>query len=407
MNHKNLPTSARLSLTGRTTAESAHHLEKLSPMRAYDLFRLESPARQGEILELMDLTSAARILRQAKDPANVLEEVSLPRARELGELLEWPDETAASLMSVDYCFLPGDTLVEEIDRTQLMAGAAWSQDHSIYVTWNEDFVGIVTERCLCSASPGATLSSLCKQSSPTIAPKLDQEAVIAAIEDNDYFPLPVVNDGRLIGVVRHVDVAEAAKREATEDAEKQGASAPLDRPYLDTSPWSLWKKRIGWILILFVAESYTSTVLSSFSDELESVVSLAFFVPLLIGTGGNTGTQITTTLTRAMTVDRVGMGDVWRILRKELTTGMLIGLCMSIAGIIRATILGTGLEISLVVALTLVAIVLWSSLVATVLPLVIAKCRLDPAVVSAPFISTLVDGTGLIIYFEIARLILF
>ena len=174
-------------------------------------------------------------------------------------------------------------------------------------------------------------------------------------------------------------------------------------PYLRASPWHLWRKRIGWLLLLFVAEAYTGTVLRHFEEEMEAVVALAFFIPLLIGTGGNTGTQITTTLVRAMATGQVRLRDVPAVLVKELSTGAMIALTMALAAVIRAWTLGVGPEITVTVALTVVAIVLWSALISSVLPPLLKKIRVDPALVSGPMISTIVDGTGLIIYFMIAH----
>lgn len=168
----------------------------------------------------------------------------------------------------------------------------------------------------------------------------------------------------------------------------------------------LWRKRIVWLLVLFAAEAYTGTVLRAFEDEMEAVVALAFFIPLLIGTGGNTGTQITTTLVRAMGTGQIRFRDLPAIVSKEMSTGFLIAVAMAAAALIRAWTLGVGPEVTLTVCLTVAAIVLWASLVSSVLPLVLRKLRVDPAVVSAPMIATVVDGTGLMIYFWIAHLTL-
>ena len=200
------------------------------------------------------------------------------------------------------------------------------------------------------------------------------------------------------------DANDILRREATADAERQGGSAPLEVPYLRASPWRLWRKRIVWLLVLFAAEAYTSTVLRAFEQEMETVIALAFFIPLLIGTGGNTGTQITTTLVRALATEQVRLRDLPRIVGKEMSTGFLVAATMAAAALIRAWMLGVGVEVTITVCLTVTAIVLWSSLVASILPPTIKRLRLDPAVVSAPMISTIVDGTGLMIYFAIAHL---
>lgn len=396
-----------LSLVGMTPSSAAKYLERLPIDQAFRLFSGEPRQRQIGILQTIDVAVGARLLRMDEHDDDILKEIPESQRQQLTTLLSWPDDSIGSRMSVVYYSLPSDRLIGDIDWDELTASPSWARDHTIYVCDDGQFRGTVPEDVVYTSSDSVSLGSLCTRNERIISPLEDQESVIVEIEANGYDPVPVVHEGAMIGVIRHDDAAEIIRQESTEDAERQGGSSPLETPYLSSSPWHLWKKRIGWILVLFVAESYTSTVLSTFEDELSSVIALSFFIPLLIGTGGNTGTQITSTLIRAIAVDGVRLGDVAKIIRKEMATGLLIGLCMSVAGIIRATILGVGFQVALVVAVTLVAIVLWSSLVSAILPLLIKKLRMDPAVVSSPFISTFVDGTGLIIYFEIARLLMF
>lgn len=250
------------------------------------------------------------------------------------------------------------------------------------------------------------MSDLIEPQCLTLDADLDQEQAARLLLEHNLSVLPVVHQQQLVGFFHLEEAVSILEKETTEDAEMQGGSMPLDASYLQTSPWQLWKKRIVWLLVLFVAEAYTGTVLRSFEEQLEAAIALAFFIPLLIGTGGNSGTQITTTIVRAMAVGEVSLRNLGTVLRKELSTSTLVALAMAMAAWIRAWTLGVGPEIGLVVMLTILAIVLWSALVSSVIPMVLRRMNVDPAVVSAPFIATLVDGTGLIIYFEIAKLIL-
>lgn len=218
--------------------------------------------------------------------------------------------------------------------------------------------------------------------------------------------VPVVSEGRLLGVLYEKEIAALIQDEGTDDAQRQGASLPLETPYLSTSPWSLWKKRLPWLLLLFLAEAYTSTILQVFEEQLEAAIALAFFIPLLIGTGGNSGTQITSTLVRAMALGEVSLRNVGTVLRKEVTTSFMIALAIGVVAWIRAWMLGVGSEIAMVVCLTLVAITIWSAVVSSIIPMLLRKLRIDPAVVSAPFIATFIDGTGLVIYFNIAKMVM-
>ena len=213
----------------------------------------------------------------------------------------------------------------------------------------------------------------------------------------------VVERGELVGCLMEKEIAHLQEDDVTEDVQLQGATLPLEKPYLEISPWTLWKKRSVWLLLLFVAEAYTSSVLQHFEEALESAIALAFFIPLLIGTGGNSGTQITSTLVRSMALGEVRLRDMGRVIRKEVSTSLLIALTLGLAGCLRAWMMGIGMEITLIVSLTLVCITLWSAVVSSVIPMVLKRIGIDPAVVSAPFIATLIDGTGLIIYFKIAQ----
>ena len=226
--------------------------------------------------------------------------------------------------------------------------------------------------------------------------------MIAELSERGLDLVPVVDKGELVGCLMEKEIAHLLEDDVTEDAQLQGATLPLEKPYLEISPWTLWKKRSVWLLLLFVAEAYTSSVLQHFEEALESAIALAFFIPLLIGTGGNSGTQITSTLVRSMALGEVRLRDMGRVIRKEVSTSFLIALTLGLAGL-RAWMMGIGMEITLIVSLTLVCITLWSAIVSSVIPMVLKRIGIDPAVVSAPFIATLIDGTGLIIYFKIAQ----
>lgn len=236
-----------------------------------------------------------------------------------------------------------------------------------------------------------------------VKPDDERAQVVAELAEREVDLVAVVEKGELIGCLMAKEIAHLQEDDVTEDVQLQGATLPLEKPYLEISPWTLWKKRSVWLLLLFVAEAYTSSVLQHFEEALESAIALAFFIPLLIGTGGNSGTQITSTLVRSMALGEVRLRDMGRVIRKEVSTSLLIALTLGLAGCLRAWMMGIGMEITLIVSLTLVCITLWSAVVSSVIPMVLKRIGIDPAVVSAPFIATLIDGTGLIIYFKIAQ----
>ncbi len=236
-----------------------------------------------------------------------------------------------------------------------------------------------------------------------VKPDDERAQVVAELAEREADLVAVVERGELVGCLMEKEIAHLQEDDVTEDVQLQGATLPLEKPYLEISPWTLWKKRSVWLLLLFVAEAYTSSVLQHFEEALESAIALAFFIPLLIGTGGNSGTQITSTLVRSMALGEVRLRDMGRVIRKEVSTSLLIALTLGLAGCLRAWMMGIGMEITLIVSLTLVCITLWSAVVSSVIPMVLKRIGIDPAVVSAPFIATLIDGTGLIIYFKIAQ----
>lgn len=310
----------------------------------------------------------------------------------------------ASYMSKTFISLPEPLSVKEAREMFLRQ---LNDDHfpcAVFVVSGDNLRGILSTRTLLQASDdNQPVAQLMTPPIFHVGPEDTRDVAAELIEKHRLTLLPVIKNGKLIGCLNEKEIDQLLADEITEDAQLQGATLPLEKPYLEISPVTLWKKRAVWLLLLFIAEAYTSTVIQHFEEALESAIALAFFIPLLIGTGGNSGTQITSTLVRAMALGEVGLRDLGRILRKEMSTAMLVAITLGAAGCLRAWIMGTGPEITFIVSLTLVCVTLWSAVVSSVIPLVIKRVGIDPAVVSAPFIATLIDGTGLIIYFKIAQ----
>lgn len=367
------------------------------------------PATAAAILDELAPDVVAAILRRSGDDLGALRDgLSASQGDAVDQVLRWPDDSAGARMTPHVLtVLSTSTAVHARQHVR----SAWKQAETIVYVFALDrrdkLVGVVTFRDLMLAPAPTRMSEIMETDLVTVAPAADQEDAANLLVGRRLAALPVVSGGELLGIISADDVSDIIAAESTEDAERQGGSTPLAVPYLRASPFLLWRKRIVWLLALFVAEAYTGSVLRNFEAELDQVVALSFFIPLLIGTGGNTGTQITTTLVRALAVGDIRMRDMGRILGKELSAASLIAVAMAAAAWIRAWTLGVGPEVGLVVTLTIAAIVLWSAAIASILPSILRKLRLDPAVVSAPMIATVVDGTGLVIYFEIARAVLF
>jgi len=393
-----LPTAEGAALLSSLSADCAGRL--LMRLHASIVSVLQGAMPRRDMLAILRrLGSSDRTMLLARFPEQV--------QSTFYSLLDWPTESVGANMRHEFLAI-GDQ--ETVGSAKQLIHDAWDNaqlfQHLYVVNNDHRLLGSISLKSLLIADPQLPVSELMDRETVRINARADQELAARLLIDRDISTLPVEDQGKLVGIFHVDDAADILELESTEDAEMQGGSSPLDTPYLQATPWQLWRKRVGWLLILFVAEAYTGTVLRAFEEQLEAAIALAFFIPLLIGTGGNSGTQITTTIVRAMAVGEVSLKNLGTVLKKEISTGLLISAAIALAAWVRAWSLGVGPQIGMVVTLTIIAIVLWSATVASVIPMVLRRFRIDPAVVSAPFIATLVDGTGLIIYFEIAKLLL-
>jgi magnesium transporter len=289
---------------------------------------------------------------------------------------------------------------------------AAEEAETIYYTYvvepdSRKLLGVLSLRNLVLSRPWVPVSELMVQNVQRVRVDADQEEAARLLDQHNLIALPVVDeDDRLLGIITADDAADVLLEEAEEDIQRLGGSQPLEEPYLRASITHLFRKRAPWLLVLFLGQAYTSSVLAAFEITFSELAALVIFIPMLIGIGGNVGSQTVTTLVRAMGTGEVDLGDVFRVLRREITVGVLLGVLMGLAAYIRAFTMGEAVRVGPAVAIAAVCIVIWAATVAALLPLALRKLRVDPAVVSAPFITTLVDGTGLFIYFTIARILL-
>jgi magnesium transporter len=247
-----------------------------------------------------------------------------------------------------------------------------------------------------------------------VQPETDQEEVANLLSKYDLLAVPVVDElGRMLGIVTVDDVVDILVSESTEDVLKLGGVEATEEPYLRQSPWRLVQKRVRWLILLFLAERLTGTVLRHYDEELQQMSALAWFIPLLIGTGGNAGAQTTTTITRALALGEIRLTQVLRVMGRELITGITLGLLIGIVGILNAFIwtpqkdFTTRVQLALTVGISQMLIITLATTVGAALPLLAKRLNIDPAVMSAPFITTLIDAAGLLVYFIVAKMILF
>jgi magnesium transporter len=379
-----------------------------------DLIEAVPDEQVADLLEILPMDDAAELLSEL--PVELSEELlalmESDEAVEVQTLLAYEDETAGRLMSEKVIRARRRWSVEEtIQHLREMDPETETFAYLYTVDDDDHLTGVVPLRSLLTAAPSTILGELAVPHVTSVSVDTDQEDVARLVARYDYAAIPVVDrQNRLAGVITHDDVVDILADEATEDIQRFGGSQPLERTYLSLSVGTLARKRIGWLLLLLLTATLTSTVMKLFEADLAAVAALAIFIPMLIGTGGNAGSQTTATVIRALGVGEINPRDALRVLWQEVRTGLLMGIVMAIAAFFYALLWSTGhvsaVDLALIVSLSIAAILLWAVAMGSLLPLVAARIGIDPAMVSGPVMSTLVDATGLFIYFSIARLVL-
>jgi magnesium transporter len=358
----------------------------------------------------MDPDDAADVVEELSDPEaeGILIRMAPDEAAEIRELADFPPESAGGIMTPEFVAVSrGARAAEAIAAIRRLVDEAETVNYIYVIDADRRLLGVLSLYRLLLSPADTPVSELMAPTTVRVRASADQESAARLLTERNLLAIPVVDeDDRLLGIITEDDVADVLEAETTEDIERLGGSQPLNIPYRLSSVRLLVQKRIGWLLLLFVAAGYTGTVMQAFEQELAEVVALSFFIPLLIGTGGNIGSQTVTLIVRAMALNEVAFRDLAWVAFKELRVGLILGAVLAVVAFGRAALLGVAPDIGVVVSLTILAICIWSATVAAVLPLILRRLRVDPAVVSAPLITTVVDGTGLIIYFEIARFVL-
>lgn len=337
--------------------------------------------------------------------------------KEARQLLGYPEESIGRLMTPDYVAVRPTWTVEEALQHIRKMGKSSETINVIYVTdtsWH--LLDALDLQLFILAKADATVLDLMDNTFVSIEAAEDREEAVSIMQKYDKVVLPVVDsEGVLLGIVTVDDVLDVAEEEATEDFQKMGGVSALERPYLSANIWTMFKKRGGWLAVLFLGQLLTASAMENFESQLETVIVLAIFIPLIISSGGNSGSQATSLIIRSMAVGEVTIKDWWTVMRKECITGLILGVFLAIIGLLRVIgwqwlgwyDYGTDyMLIALTVSIALVGVVSWGSLAGSMLPFLLRRLGLDPATSSAPFVATLVDVTGLLIYFGAAALIL-
>ena len=395
-------------------------LPQMKPDDVADILAEMDETEAAELVAALPTSAASRIVDEMEpdEAVDVLSNMEpkqaqavlagMEDAEEIRPLLLHPDDTAGGLMTSEFLALRRRMTRDEA----LQALHDWQPDNDdlnylFVVDGHGRLSGAVSLRQLIIADPHTPLANIMDPEVISVLLGTDQEECARLMSRYNLLSLPVVDDdGRLIGVITIDDVIDVLEDEATEDIQRLGATEPLDRPYLDTPILGVARRRIGWLLLLFLTETLTGSVLRHFETELQTVVALSFFIPLLIGTGGNAGSQTTSTVIRSIALGELDTKGFLRPLWHELRIGLALGIVMAVVAYGRALLWGTGNGVALTVSLAIFAIVVWANSLGAVLPLLARRLHIDPTVVSGPAMSTLVDATGLFIYLTIAGILL-
>ncbi len=388
--------------------DAANILEELDDEDAADLVATLPRETIARIIDEMEPDEAADLIGELEpaDQAFVLDR--LEDQAEVRPLLLHAEDSAGGLMTSDFLALGRRMTVAEA----LTALRDWKPDaEEIYDAYVVDrhgrLAGTISMRQLLIEEPTVVLADVVDTDLVSVLVGTDQEEVARLMSRYDLATLPVVDtQAMLVGVITIDDVVDVLEEETTEDFQRFGGTEPLDRPYLDSSVLTVVRKRVGWLLLLFLTETLTGSVLRHFEETMAAVVSLAFFIPLLIGTGGNAGSQTTSTIIRALAVEDLDKRGLLKPLFHELSVGIVLGLVMGVVAYGRAMLWGTGQAVALTVSVSIATIVIWANALGSLLPIIAHRLKIDPTVVSGPAMSTLVDATGLFIYFTVAGIIL-
>lgn len=340
-----------------------------------------------------------------------------PKERENAvRLLGYPEESVGRLATTDYIAVRPDWTVEQALRQIRRFGRDSETINVIYIVDRQwKLLDDVRIRDILLAEPDDTILSLMDHRFVSLGADEDQETAVGTFREYDRATLPVVDaKGVLVGIVTFDDVLDVAEEEATEDIQKLGGLEALDSPYLDTSLYTLIKKRARWLAVLFIGEMFTATAMGYFEVEIAKAVVLALFVPLVISSGGNSGSQAASLMIRALAVGEVTLRDWWKVMHREVWSGLALGSILGVMGFLRVTVWANTFQmygehwmlLGLTVGLALVGVVMWGTIAGAMLPFVMQRLGADPATSSAPFVATLVDVTGLVIYFSVAAVVL-
>jgi magnesium transporter len=424
-------TTLRQTLSEMNEADIAAVFEDLEDAEQLKLFRILPKDMAADVFSYLDVDNQHYIISSLSDkdaagiidnlmaddatdlieemPANVVKRLlalaSPETRRDINHLLRYPEDSAGSIMTVEYVDLKENLTVEQaISRIRKVGLDSETINICYVLDSRRKLVGTVALRYLLLMDPDELIGDIMHENVIAINTLMDQEEVARTFQKYDFTAMPVVdNESRLVGIITVDDVVDIMEKEATEDIEKMAAIVPTDKPYMRTGVFETYKKRIPWLLLLMISATFTGKIISSFEDALSVYVILTAFIPMLMDTGGNAGGQASVTIIRGLSLDEIEFGDMIRVIGKEIRVAALCGLTLALCNFAKLMLFDkVGMSVALVVCFTLVCVVLIAKVVGCTLPMFAKKLGFDPAVMASPFITTIVDAISLLIYFQIA-----
>ena len=424
-------TVLRQRLSEMNEADVAAILEELKEQEMLKIFRILPKDIAADVFSYMEVDSQQYIITSlsekdaagiidnlmADDATDLLEEMpasivkrllaaaSPETRRDINHLLRYPEDSAGSIMTVEFVDLKENLTVEQAIQRIRNVGVDSETINICYVLDSRrTLLGTVALRYLLLSQPDEIIGDIMNENVISLTTLMDQEEVAHQFKKYDFTSMPVVdNENRLVGIITVDDVVDIMEQEAQEDIEKMAAIVPTDKPYMRMGVFETWKVRIPWLMLLMLSATFTGMIISSFEEALSVYVILTAFIPMLMGTAGNAGGQSSVTIIRGLSLEELEFRDMPKVMLKEFNVSLLCGLTLAVANFVKLLIFDkTGIPVALVVSLTLLAVVVIAKLVGCTLPMFAKKIGFDPAVMASPFITTIVDAISLLIYFKIA-----
>ena len=428
-------TRLRQMLSELNDADIAALLEEMEEQDMLKVFRILPKDLAADVFSYMDVDNQQFIITSLSDrdaanivdnlmaddaadlmeemPANVVKKLlanaSPETRRDINHLLRYPEDSAGSIMTVEYVDLKENLTVDEAIARIRKIGVDSETINICYVLDSRrKLVGTVALRYLLLSQPDEVISDIMHENVISISTMMDQEEVARQFQKYDFTAMPVVdNENRLVGIITVDDIVDILQEEATEDIEKMAAIVPSDKPYMKTGVLETWKKRIPWLLLLMVSATFTGRIIASYESALSACMVLSTFIPMLMDTGGNAGSQASVSIIRGISLDEIRFYDLPGVIWKEARVALLCGVTLSAANFVKLMLFDrVAVQVAFVICITLVVTVFVAKIVGCSLPMLAKKIGFDPAVMASPFITTIVDALSLVIYFQIATVLL-